>query len=1027
MRKFLLKIRFWLIPAHSRREQLYHDIRLAWMLANSSDKRTFLHRFPVWIRTFMSHKPHVASPSQELSAYQRWIDEHEPGKSELDLQRRNQAAFNYRPLVSILTPVYNPDPAVLSDTLSSVQAQTYPHWELCLVNGGSELKGVMKTLDKFARHDQRIKIKHLPQNQGIANNSNHALHMAHGEFVLLLDHDDLLAPDALYQVVSHLNLDPAADMLYFDEDKISADGRQRHSPWFKPQALSPDLLISTNYLMHSVIRRSLLQAAGQFDPTMDGAQDWDLSLRLLLHHPHIVHLPMVFYHWRQVPGSAASSADAKPWAFAAQKRCIEAHLNRLGFPQASVNFPSLGLVHVRWPVSGNKVSIIIPTKDKVDVLRTCLDSILDKTSYPDFEILLIDTGSTDPATHDYYQSLASRSNLKLLSDPSPFNFHKVCNLGARHASGDVLVFLNNDTEALTPSWLDELVGWAERPDVGIVGAKLIRPDGTIQHAGLVIGLAGHGSHAFDGAPEHTYGPFGSSEWYRNFQAVTGACMAMRRQVFEQLNGFDEVYQVGYGDIDLCLRTVDAGYRVVYNPFARLLHHEGATRGFSLPPADVLRASVRMYPRILAGDPYFSTNLSPHQRIPAIAQPGEPPISDTILRILLAFDLIHGSDLEAVDPARWDVQIIQPDSQSSGKNRLLVISHELSRSGAPIILWQVCRALVQKGYQITVLSQFDGPLHEACLQDGMQVHILPSLMMDARVALPYMQHQDLVLVNTILCYRVAHAVKANNLPYVYWVHESSFGQNFCRVFPSAAIALRSADRVIFPSKATAALYNEFGDRSRFNAIHSGIDITLPDPQTSQPPFVKDPDRLYIVVIASIESRKGQDILLQALELLPPGIGAQMECFLIGRILYKLEKGFCQQVVKKAERMGNVHVLGDTAADVVKQYLAAADIFILPSRDEALPISLIEAMAFGKAIIATNVGGVAEILQDKVDGLLVEKEDPVRLAECISTLYLDKNYRYNLGEAARRAYQNNLTYDKFVERFHKVIKEVTDTIR
>jgi len=630
LRQRLLRLRYWLIPADSRREQIYHNLCLTWQVAGTAGKGKFIQHFPAWKRIFIDSQPATAIPRQGKRAYARWIRRHEPGKSELDMQRANQAGFQYRPLISILTTVDNPDTAALNDTLRSVQVQTYLAWELCLVMGRDQSTAVKQTLDRFSGDDQRIQVT---QNAGTGDGWNRALENAHGKYVLLLQQGDRLSPAALYALVKQLGGGAEADVVYFDQDRIWSDGR-RHSPWFKPSALSPDLLLSTNYLGHAAMRRSLLQEVGVFDPAMDGIEDWDLALRLVEKtgriRGRIQHIPEVLYHQRQ--DMVTSEAHTPPGQLAAQKQSIEAHLTRLGYPQARVDRSAQKLVHVHWPVSGKKASIIIPTKDKLQLLQACLESIFEQTSYPDYEILLVDTGSQEPATKEYYRGLDARPNLRLLSVPGPFNYHRVCNLGARQAAGEVLVFLNNDTQALDPTWLEELVGWAERPEAGIVGAQLIRPDGTLQHAGLVIGLGGHGSHVFDGGPEHQQGPFGSSDWYRDYQAVTGACLAVRREVFEELGGFDEAYQIGYGDIDLCLRALDAGYRVIYNPFARLLHHEGATRGLTQPPSDVLRASVRMFPRIQAGDPYFNPNLSRHSLIPAIAQPGETPASASVASI-----------------------------------------------------------------------------------------------------------------------------------------------------------------------------------------------------------------------------------------------------------------------------------------------------------------------------------------------------------------------------------------------------------
>ncbi len=961
MRKFLLRIRFWLIPAHSRREKLYHNLRLSWLVASNSGKRTFfLNRLPAWKRTLTTPQPRAIVLNQAVNAYRDWCHQHQAHKSELEAQQKSQADFRVRPLFSILMEIEDPDPERLNEVLKSIQAQTYPHWELCLVDCSSNRKQVSKYLEQLAGQDRRIKIKVPPNNDDAALHLNRALEMAGGEFVLLLEQDDLLAPVTLYAVANQLNQHPALDILYFDEDKISADGHQHHSPWFKPTKLSPDLLLSVNYLQHAVIRCSLIKESGGFDPSLPGAQAWDISLRLVEQGATTLHLPQVLYHAREtssppelITSAAASRAAQSLPILDAVKACLEGHLHRLGYSQATVDFPSPHLTHVRWALPFKKASIIIPTKDNLDKLRPCLESIFTHTHGSNYEILLVDTGSSDPETLEYYRTLASRPEVNLIFDKRPFNFHRVCNLGARHASGEIFVFLNNDTEALGPEWLEELVGWAERPEVGIVGARLIRPDGTIQHAGLIIGLGGHGSHVFDGGREDQTGPFGSPDWYRDYQAITGACLAIRRELFEALHGFDEAYQVGYGDIDLCLRAVDAGYRVVYNPFARLLHHEGATRGFSQPPSDVLRASVRMMGRIQAGDPYFNPNLSRYQRVPAVAQAKEPPIPELILRILREFDLVSYDDLNAVDPLRWQVQLPFPARASANQKRLLVVSHELTRTGAPIILWQLCTVLAQTGYQITLLAPEDGPLHDNYIESKIPVLILPSLLQDARVVLPYLQDQDLGLLNTILCYRVAHAVKASNLPLLWWVHESAFGQQICQTLPGAAYAMRAADRLIFPSQATANLYTQYSQPENRQVIHSGVNITSPDAAIAGAPIEKATGKLWIIVIASIEPRKGQDVLLQALKMLPANISAGLECFIVGR---PLEPGFSQKVIRSAESLGNVHILGELSAVKVKQYLEAADIFVLPSRDEALPLSILEAMAFSKAIIATRVGGM-----------------------------------------------------------------------
>ena len=963
---------------------------------------------------YLIQNPQILTHKSNAQLYSDWRENHEPNHLELSKQRQYTKDFHYHPLISIITPVYNPDAHILRDTIQSVTTQTYPKWELCIADGNSEAPNVREVLNDFSVHDSRIKVRVLDENLGISGNSNAALAMAEGEYIAILDHDDLLSPEMLFSVVEQLNKNPSTDIIYFDEDKISADKKRRSYPWFKPVAWSPDLLISSNFLMHSVIRRSLVLDIGGFDSEMDGAQDWDLALRATERTRKILHIPQILYHWRQVPGSASLDANAKPWAFDAQKRCIGAHLERQGNNGARVVFSGPGTIRILWPPSENMVSIIIPTKDNADLLRACLSSIFNRTSYENFEIVLVDNGSEDTKTLSYYKELTENPQVKIVQYNKPFNFHSMNNLGARTASGDILVFLNNDTQILETDWLDELAGWVERPEIGIVGAKLLRPSGEIQHAGIIIGLGGHGSHIFEGAHEYLYGPFGSTEWYRNYQAVTGACMAIRRDVFERLDGFDEAYQVGYGDIDICLRVVDAGYRVVYTPFTRLIHHEGGSRGFSQPASDVLRATVKMYSRITAGDPFFNPNLSYNFRLPQIASPKELSRESILLKILSDYNLVDFTNLDTHNPECWQFRINNLDKStdiSGRKSRILFVSHDLNRSGAPLILMKLARYLLKHGYEGTVLSPSDGPLRAEYSEMGIPVTILDSVLDDARTILDHLNEHDLLFANTILAYRTIYAARAFQIPSVWWIHESNYGQELARSRPAIAQAMNLADAIIFPSEATANRYLEYSSQDNYYPILTGIDVKLSNQRMHVRKKETKGDALRIVQVASIEPRKGQDILLRGLKKLPKDICASFECYLIGKPIYQKNEKYCREVIKTSKQLKNVRLLGEIPQNEVLSYLESADVFVFPSRDEALPISLIEAMAFGKAIIASRVGGIPEIIQDGYNGLLVDREDYKGLSQKLLTLYKNPELIQKLGQNARATYVTELTMDRF----------------
>lgn len=582
------------------------------------------HWFQYKIRTGKLNPPRI-------DEYIQWLKATEPNQLELNKQKLFSSSFSFKPLISLITPVFNPDPDLLRQAIESVVAQTYDNWQLCLVDGNSFDPDIRETIDEFVKNDSRVLSKFLDKNLGIAGNSNKALQIAQGDFVLLLDHDDILSPEALYQTVKRINEVPSSDILYFDEDKLTQDGI-RKDPFFKPD-WSPDLILSVNYLTHPVIRRSLVNEVGGFKPEMDGAQDWDLILRCCEQTANIQHIPRILYHWRQVHGSAAQRFSAKPWALIKQRSCIEAHLNRRGFQNTKVILSKQNRMRVLWSHKRSLVSVIIPSKDNKRYLQRCLNSILRQTDYSNVEILIIDNNSQDSSVQEYYKKIAKDKRIRIINFTEEFNYSSVNNLGANKAEGNLLLFLNNDIKALNSDWLNEMVRWAELPGVGSVGAKLLYPWNIIQHAGVIIGMEGHASHVFWGAHENYNGIFGSPNWYRNYSAVTGACLMIPRTVFEQVNGFDEKFSITFGDVDICLRIVESGYRIVYSPYARLIHYEGRTRGHHIPVNDIVVGYEKMKTAISEGDRYYNPNLSYRNRIPELVQPGEESRQDRIRRIV----------------------------------------------------------------------------------------------------------------------------------------------------------------------------------------------------------------------------------------------------------------------------------------------------------------------------------------------------------------------------------------------------------
>jgi O-antigen biosynthesis protein len=551
--------------------------------------------------------------------YERWMERYTPTAEMLKQMTVTAQSWLYQPVVSIVMPVYNPPLAFLRAAIESVLAQAYPHWELCIADDASDDLEVLELLSQFAAQDSRIKVTFRERNGHISAASNSALELARGEYIALLDQDDLLAPEALYEVVALLNQHPQADLIYSDEDKLNDQG-QRVQPFFKPD-WCPDSFLSRMYTCHlGVYRRSLVEAIGGFRTGFEGSQDYDLVLRLTEQTQQIFHLPRVLYHWRHHASSAASSTTAKPYAATAAQRALLEACQRRGEParEVVVNPETPGVYLVRYQLQHHPlVSIIIPTRNLGSVLDQCLQSIFEKTTYPHYEVILIDNGSDELETLQLIADWETRQpdRLKCYSLNIPFNYSQINNLAVSEAAGDHLLFLNNDIEVIAPDWIEAMVEQAQRPSVGAVGALLLYPDQTVQHAGVVLGIGGVAGHSHKYFPNGQTGYFSQLAAVNNYSAVTGACLMCRREVFEQVGGFDESLAIAFNDVDLCLRIRQAGYNNLSLPHARLYHHESRSRGTEDTPEKRSRFYYELdymkqkWADLLQQDPCYSPHLS----------------------------------------------------------------------------------------------------------------------------------------------------------------------------------------------------------------------------------------------------------------------------------------------------------------------------------------------------------------------------------------------------------------------------------
>ena len=530
--------------------------------------------------------------------YQRWCARYGPTRTRLARVSARLAGLVRRPTISIVMPVFDTDPSWLHDAIASVRAQVYEQWELCIGDDGSTDPGTLEVLHTHLGQDRRIRLTRLPENQGIVGASNAAMALATGEFVGLLDHDDELKPHALAEVALALDDRPELDVLYSDEDKRDPDG-SLVDPFFKPD-WSPDHLMSRNYVCHFlVVRRTLLDKLGGFRPGYDGSQDYDLILRATEATTAIAHIPEPLYTWRKVEGSTAAVADAKPWALDAARRALSDALERRGVEGEVVDGLHPTTYRVRYAMRGRpKVSIVVPTRDRVGLLRNCIETVFERSTYTNVELIAVDNQSTDPETLGYLARFPGR----VLRYPHRFHYPRMMNLAASEATGDLLLFLNNDTEVDTPGWIEAMAEHAQRPEVGIVGPRLLYPDGRPQHEGTVVGYKG--GHA--GNVDHR-GFWGLGELVRNCSAVTGACMMVRPSVYWELGGLDERLRIAWNDVDLCLRARQAGYEVVYTPYAVLSHVEGGTRGIHAHVDDDDEFESHWVTHTCL-DPYYSPNF-----------------------------------------------------------------------------------------------------------------------------------------------------------------------------------------------------------------------------------------------------------------------------------------------------------------------------------------------------------------------------------------------------------------------------------
>ncbi len=553
--------------------------------------------------------------------YTKWVQRYDtltdPDRAAI---KRHIEGLTYKPLISVVMPTFNSPEKWLRLAIDSVRKQLYTNWELCIADDASSKSHVREILQEYQANDSRIKIVLRKHNGHIAAASNSAIETATGEFVALLDHDDELSEHALYMVAAELNADRDADLIYSDEDKIDDKGR-RYDPYFKPD-WNAELFLCQNFFSHlGVYRSAIVKEIGGFREGYEGSQDWDLAMRISERIPftHIRHIPHILYHWRAIPGSAARAVEEKNYVKDAQLKTLQSHFDRIGL-NVTILPAGSDYWRVKYPLPTRPlVTLIIPTRDGFELLQRCVESIYHKTTYANFELIIVDNQSKDPATLNYLARLDRERGVKILHYDAPFNFSAINNLAVQHARGQILGLINNDLEVIAPDWLEEMVSYAIQPEIGAVGALLYYPNNRIQHAGVILGLNGNpgvAGHRYHNQPRGYPGQVSRALLCQNLSAVTAACLLVRRQVYDEVGGLDETHlAIAFNDVDFCLRIVEKGFRNLWTPYAELYHYESASRGYEdtsekqqrfEKECDYMR---RRWGDLLANDPAYNPNLA----------------------------------------------------------------------------------------------------------------------------------------------------------------------------------------------------------------------------------------------------------------------------------------------------------------------------------------------------------------------------------------------------------------------------------
>jgi GT2 family glycosyltransferase/glycosyltransferase involved in cell wall biosynthesis len=883
------------------------------------------------------------------------------------------------PLVSILTPVYNVADVWLRRMVESVCRQTYTNWELCLVDDGSpDADRIKALLDEMGARDPRVRVMFRDGNGGISAATNDAIAMAKGEYVALLDNDDMLTCDALEHMVSAILANDAPDWLYSDECRI--DEEEKASAIFAKPDWSPLMMLNYHYTGHlTLYRTQVVRDIGGFRTQFDFSQDYDLALRLaeVVAAEKIVHVERVLYGWRMIEGSSA--ADGKPEGRITNVAALQEAVDRRGWGGTAIPLPTANRVVREVGPNGPLVTIVIPS-DNATNIDVSIRSILDHTSYSRYEIIVVTNSKIVDAlakTFDDRRVIWARYD-------KVFNFSDKCNVGAEAGSGDYVVCFNDDVRVLSTDWIEVILEVLTLPGVGVVGPKLLYEDGLIQHAGMVTGVRRLVGTAFHAYPADTGVHFNFAQCVREVSLICGALLAMPMKLYREIGGYDaENAPINHSDVDLCFRVREAGYSCVYTPHATLIHI-GHT-SLAVEDAKEVTAKVRKknkadpmmigrFPHYVARDPYFTASLR---------------------------DLVY---IDSVEPFK-----VYPGKQMAAKKDAFLISHDLTRSGAPKVVVDMAKVLLADGYLVTVASPFDGAYREVLSAMGVTVIIDPLITAGHDASLDFVRNFDLCIVNTIVGWRAVRALKVDMS--VYWyTHETRLVEEFAENQPGFVEMLETADLNIWAGSEESAAYLRRHGANPQIMEYGADDITnlVVIPQTS------------ISVFGTFEPRKGQDLAVVAFQMLTEDQRKNVVLKFFGRVN---DEHFRRETLRLARGSHNIEFHGELNYERYREELRRSDVVFIPSRDDTLPLVSLDALALGKPLLLSAATGTSKYVVDGESAFVADYPDPSMMAAKMVEILSDPARRARVGEGARAVFARQFTRSAFRDR---LIGRITEAL-